>query len=196
MNINTIICWFYSIPDTVYAAVIASFLTLGGVLLTNHSSHKRLITQLAIEADERSKEREINLRKEVYLKTAEGLTRAQQFLGVLSKGNFSSLDIDNYLRGFFSSASKIHIVGTDKTIKAITEVVAKFNEGMLRLVSLSLPLDNIKTDIDAYSADHEHRFCAIVNTTVAGRRRCQSFTPGVHDPSMGSWLFASIPPSG
>ncbi|VAW98836.1 hypothetical protein MNBD_GAMMA23-791 [hydrothermal vent metagenome] len=145
---DNLIGWLISIPNVVYAAVIASLLTLGGVFFTNRSAHKRLITQLSLEAGERKKEREIELRKEVYLKAAEEMSHAQQFLGALSNGNISDMDMSSKLEGFFSATSKMHIVGTDETLKAIIRVTTKFSESILRLITLLAPLDDLKIDID------------------------------------------------
>lgn len=120
-------------------------------MATNRAANKRLITQLSIEAKERSHERELSLRKEVYLKAAEEMTRAQQFLSELSKGNIGKLDTRAWLDGFSSSTSKIHIVGTDDTIRAVVGVMGQFSTSVLRLMALAIPLDELKTDIEILS---------------------------------------------
>jgi hypothetical protein len=56
-----------SIPDTVWAALTASALTLGGVFLSNRSSTKRLKLQLEHDAQEKDKDRKNDMRRSVYL---------------------------------------------------------------------------------------------------------------------------------
>ena len=175
---NTIICWLAQIPSIVYAAIIASLITLFGVSLSNRSAHKRLITQLSIESKERQQEREINLRKDVYLKTAEELTRAQQYIGSLASSDLASLTNQHKnIEGFFSSTSKIHIVGSDETIKAVVDVTKKFTTAMLQIMVKSMPLHDLKSDIDIlsgliddYSSKREKCLNEITAFNLSGNR--------------------------
>ena len=149
---DTIICWFYTIPNTIYAAITASLITLLGVYLSNKAANKRLITQLSIESDERKHEREVNLRNEVYLKTAEELTKAQQYIVSLANSDLSNLqNQQKTLEGFFSSTSKIHIVGTDETIEAVVNVTRQFTISTLQIMKNSMPLHDMKYDINTLS---------------------------------------------
>ncbi|MCS6120035.1 hypothetical protein G3444_14185 [Shewanella baltica] len=149
---DTIICLFYKIPSTVYAAIAASVITLLGVSLSNRAANKRLITQLSIESNERKQERDVNLRKDVYLKTAEELTKAQQYLGSLANSDLSNLQNQQKTLGeLFSATSKIHIVGSDETIRCVVNVTCKFTVAMLSITAKSMSLHDLKSDIDILS---------------------------------------------
>ena len=52
-----------SIPAVVWSGLIASFLTLGGVLISNRSNTNRLLLQLQHDATEKTKERTAALRR-------------------------------------------------------------------------------------------------------------------------------------
>ena len=49
------------VPNVIWAAIIASLLTLIGVVLTNIDNNRRLIKQLEHEGAQRDKEREIRI---------------------------------------------------------------------------------------------------------------------------------------
>ena len=51
----------YKVPDAVWAAIIASLLTLGGVIATNAGNNKRLKSQLEHDAAERENLRLMDL---------------------------------------------------------------------------------------------------------------------------------------
>ena len=51
----------YKVPDAVWAAIIASLLTLGGVIATNAENNKRLKSQLEHDAAERENLRLMDL---------------------------------------------------------------------------------------------------------------------------------------
>jgi hypothetical protein len=62
-----------SIPGTFWGGVFGSFFSLAGVALSNRAADKRLRTQLEHERELRAKERELTLRKEIYLAGMEAL---------------------------------------------------------------------------------------------------------------------------
>src|SRR4051794_30236818 len=80
---STIVSLFQSVPDVIWSALIASLLTLSGVLVSNWSNTNRLKLQLQHDAHEKSKERVSTLRRDVYLRVAEELVRANAHLGSL-----------------------------------------------------------------------------------------------------------------
>lgn len=69
-----------SVPDVIWSGLLASFLTLGGVLLSNRGYTQRLRLQLDHDAAEKTKERTAILRRETYLRAAEELVRVNAYL--------------------------------------------------------------------------------------------------------------------
>lgn len=63
---HTVVSYVAEVPDVVWSGVIASVITLSGVLLSNHSNTVRLEKQLAHDAEQKEKERLASLRKDVY----------------------------------------------------------------------------------------------------------------------------------
>jgi hypothetical protein len=75
-NIQIVFDLINLVPNVIWAAIIASVLTLAGVLTTNRNNNSRLTKQLEHEGAQRDKEREIDLRREVYLGAAEAIAEA------------------------------------------------------------------------------------------------------------------------
>src|SRR6185503_10057808 len=71
---------FERIPDTVWAAVTASLITLGGVWLTNRNSRAQQILFLTHDANVRDKERMMSLRRDIYLPVAEAIANSISLL--------------------------------------------------------------------------------------------------------------------
>ncbi len=70
-----------SIPATFWGVVIGSFFTIGGVHLTNRTNDRRLRAQFDHEQKTKTKEREMAMRKEIYLAAAETVTAGLSTLG-------------------------------------------------------------------------------------------------------------------
>lgn len=86
---NELVDLLRSIPDVVWSGVIASTVTLTGVVVLDRSNTARLKIQLQHDAQENAKEHTATLRREVYLSAAEELTRANSYLGGLSQTDLS-----------------------------------------------------------------------------------------------------------
>jgi hypothetical protein len=136
-----------SIPDVVWSAVIASVLTLSGVLISNWSSTNRLRMQLEHDAAEKTKERTAILRREVYLRAAEELTRANSHLASLPQSDLAKTNAADGLQNFFAEAAKLQLVAEPKTALLINQLVATYGELSLRLMARLMPLQEARTEI-------------------------------------------------
>lgn len=136
-----------SIPDVVWSGVIASVLTLSGVLISNWSSTNRLRIQLQHDAAEKTKERTAILRREVYLRAAEELTRANSHLASLPQSDLAKTNAADGLQGFFAEAAKLQLVAEPKTALLVNQLVAAYAELLLRLMARLMPLQEARTDI-------------------------------------------------
>ncbi|CAI0854991.1 hypothetical protein [Serratia fonticola] len=90
------------IPDIITSASLASILTLIGVAISNKGNTKRALLQLEHDRIEKSKERELNLKRESYLSFSEKYISAQTAISSMpmtvtalteEKNNFTSLTI-------------------------------------------------------------------------------------------------------
>ncbi len=139
------------VPDAVWAAIIASLLTFGGVWLTNRGNNKRLLEQLKHDAIERVRERQMSLRREVYLKAAEAISKAYTILMGLLQADLQSTTWKADVNSISESLMKVHVVGTDDTVTAITRFSSAFSKALLDLTEKRLPLDQMKARIDSLS---------------------------------------------
>lgn len=122
-------------PDitTVVSIVIGGILTLAGVHLTNRASAARLREQFDYERKKTKQEREMTLRKEIYLAAAEAV-----LAGLMALNRFPNLEIsdekvtEEYIVRS-PALSKIHIIGKINTIKALSDFTSDLGATFLKL---------------------------------------------------------------
>jgi hypothetical protein len=130
MNLITLI---ESIPPAFYGVLIGSLLTIIGVSLTNISNTKRLRIQHEHEVAIRNKERDLNMRREVYMDAMEAISA-----GITAISRFSELsETPEALMQSYSSLSsklgKVTIVGQNETIEALANFQLEVNGAFLRM---------------------------------------------------------------
>ena len=126
-----LICFLQSIPDVIWSGLIASVLTLSGVLISNWSNTSRLKLQLQHDADQKTTERTATLRRDVYLSAAEELTKANTYLGSLAQIDLAKTNPAEGMQGFFGAAAKLQLVAEPKTallVKFINTVFPSLGE--------------------------------------------------------------------
>jgi len=136
-----------SVPAVVWSGVIASLLTLGGVLLSNWSNTKRLRIQLQHDSAEKTAERRAVLRREVYLKAVEELTKAGSYLSTLPEKDPAKENLGEGVQGFAIAAAKLQLVAEPKTALLANEVAASFGELTVRLLGKVMPLHRARAQI-------------------------------------------------
>jgi hypothetical protein len=136
-----------SIPDVVWSAVIASVLTLSGVLVSNHSNTNRLKIQLRHDAEQKAAERTAVLRREVYLRATEELTKANSYLASLPQADLTQTNAAQGLQGFFAEAAKLQLVAEPQTALLVNQLVADYGELLLKLLARLGPLQRARIDI-------------------------------------------------
>ena len=128
------------IPDVVWAAIIASLLTVLGVFLTNRGSSHRLLKELLHDSEQRDRERNMDLRREIYLKAAEALTVNHMVLMKLSDLSTSYSELSNQFSKTTASISKVNIIGSNKTVEAVTTLSSIIGKKFLELSAQRYPL--------------------------------------------------------
>ncbi len=139
-----ILSYLRKIPDAVWAAILASILTLSGVLLTNRGNNKRLLAQLNHDAEERSRERQMSLRREVYLLAVEAITKAYSILMELPLADLQTESWKAEVNSISKALAKVHVVGSDETVSSSTQFSSSFSKAFLELTQKKLPLDQLK----------------------------------------------------
>ena len=136
-----------SIPDVIWSGVIASVLTLSGVLISNRSSTYRLRIQLEHDAQEKAKERTAALRRDVYLLTVEELSRANSYLASLPQADFTKANASDGFQGFARAAAKLQLVAEPDTTLLVNNLVAEFGKLFLKLLPSVLTMQQVRNDI-------------------------------------------------
>lgn len=142
---------FKVIPDVIWSGVIASTLTLGGVLLSNRSNTNRLKLQLQHEASQNSEERKAVLRRNVYLQAAEEAVKASCYLGSLPQTDLSKVNLAAGLQSFYMASTKLQLIAEQKTSLLVQDLVAAYTELLFRLVVAVSPIQQLRVQIEICS---------------------------------------------
>ena len=137
-----------SIPGAVWAAIFASILTLSGVLVTNRANYKRMKEQLLHDAEERDKERKMDLRRQVYLEVAEAITANYTILNRFPDLTVTDSDLSKQFSNSAVSISKVNVIGSDRTIKAVSDLSLAISRKYLELTAKRLPLVQRQQEIN------------------------------------------------
>lgn len=155
--------WIESIPPTFWGILIGSLFTVIGVVLTNSSNTKRLRLQHDHERQLESRERDLNLRREVYLGAMEALSA-----GMVVIGRFSDLEhkTQNLMQVYLDkspSIARVNLIGEIETIEAVIRFTQELTATFLRLASrreqiyaLQKNAATIEERIDSSSKELDH----------------------------------------
>ncbi len=131
--LNAIVQQLDAIPASFWGVVIGSFFSILGVALTNRASEKRLNAQLAHERASSTKNREMELRKEVFLSAAEAVAA-----GMTSISRFVDLEIPNaqvtelYVEKS-PAISKVHVIAGTETVLSLARFTSRLEALYLEL---------------------------------------------------------------
>lgn len=116
------------IPSVVWSGIMASIITLLGVMLSNRGQSKRLLLQL--EKDEQRRRNELigSLRRDVYLKAVEDLIGLNSHLGKLSGLKPVGDSIAAGFNPFMTSAAKLQLICEPETARICGELTAGYGE--------------------------------------------------------------------
>lgn len=171
-----------SIPDVIWSGVIASLLTLGGVLLANRSNTTRLRIQLEHESIEKAKQRRAELRKDVYLAVAEELVKANGYLGTFPNTDLSKTDAFTPVHGFFSAAAKLQIVADTRTALLASQLVGTYGQLLFKVMRLTKPIQDAnfsaqlaKQYLDQAQTDIKRILALITSLNESGEPNSEHF---------------------
>jgi len=135
------------IPATFWGVIVGSFFTITGVILTNRSNTSRLRIQLDHDRKIKKQERELNLRKEIYLAAAEAISVG---LGVIGRIGNLGISYDELMKSFADkspSIAKVNVIANNDTIKALAAFMEELTSGLLRLSHERLKLSSVQQRI-------------------------------------------------
>jgi hypothetical protein len=136
-----------SIPTIVWSGVVASFITLAGVVLSNRSSLDRLKEQLRHDSSEKHRDRISQLRRDVYLELTTQITFAGGHLGSLAGKDPTAEDLAGPLQKAMAELAKAQLVGTRETSALAAELSSVYGEALFNLMAAAKPMHDLKIDI-------------------------------------------------
>ncbi|MBU4563802.1 MAG: hypothetical protein KMY53_12385 [Desulfarculus sp.] len=135
------------IPSTFWGIIVGAFFSLGGVVLTNRANIKNLYAQFANEREIKNRERELSVKKEVYLAAAEAAHAGIISIAKLANLGYPNDKIFDTYEEKSPAIGKVHLIGDADTIEAVSEFTgelgAVFAKLSLKRAQLLSTRDNI-----------------------------------------------------
>lgn len=137
-----------SVPVVFYAATIASFMTLMGMWLQSRAESRRNLERLTHDALQRDRERDMALRREVYLRAADAMAQAQEYLSGFANPAISPQQHEAMIKGVGADLNKVHIVASMSTVKAVVEANQFFVHAVAELSIKKRPIETLTQEIE------------------------------------------------
>lgn len=154
------------IPDVVWSGLLASVITLSGVMLSNWSNTKRLVKQLSHDSDEKEKDRISALRRDVYLKAVEEMAKVGGYLGKIPQLDPAKTNIADGLTDFLAVSAKLQLIAHPETSSLAGELTTRYGEILMSLLGKAMPVHDLNTEIRISGVFYD-RNQAEVNRTLA-----------------------------
>jgi hypothetical protein len=164
-----IIAYLKQVPPTAWAAAFGStagaLLALPGLVLSLRHARKLQANQLAHDSMERTLERQMAWRRQVYLEAAESTSRLSNLLGRLADLSISDADLSRGYIEDFAKISRIEVIANVKTISAIHEYLTAFGSAYARLGTERGVLVSKQNQIQSYEKQ--------IQIHTEGQRGCE-----------------------
>jgi hypothetical protein len=159
--------------------------TLSGVVVTNLFQAKRFRAQLAHEREMKNREREMSLRRDVYLEVAEAVQA-----GLIAINRFPHLELtnDKILEGYVDKApsiAKVHIIAKEETVNAVIGFTAELGAAFLRLFAKRVSLSSQRHKLEALRAQVDS---SLKDNARTLERIKQYNLDGLSDQNRRDWL--------
>src|ERR1700730_10473932 len=135
------------IPSAFWGVVAGSVFTLTAVILTNRANDRRARAQFQHDQDLRTKERELVLKKDIYLSATEAISAGLRAVAALSN---LDLAYDQLMQPYVDKSTaiaKVHIIGNEETLKAVATISSELQGTFMRLIIKRIPLTQMKQRI-------------------------------------------------
>ena len=139
------------IPQAVWGALAA----LAGVVITNWSNNKRLKIQLLHDAAARNREREVAMRRQVYLDAAKEAVKAPQYLATLPSKDLSRVETQTELSELFARVNQVHLVGQKETVEAVSVWYIGLTKSVFGLMQHVVPMQITRNEIERLNQEVE-----------------------------------------
>jgi hypothetical protein len=141
-----------AIPDTFWGIVLGSLFTIIGVVLTNASNTRRLRLQHEHEQNLESRERDLRLRRDIYLDAVEAISAGMAVVGRFGELHVPYRDLEQSYATKVPAIAKVTIVGHDDTIQAVADFSQALTGALQRLTSQRQRVDALMARSNAVDA--------------------------------------------
>ncbi|KAA0888061.1 hypothetical protein [Oryzomonas rubra] len=176
------------IPATFWGVVVGSLFTIIGITITNNSNNKRLLTQLKHERDIKKQERELTLKKEIYLAATEAISLGLSLASRLSDLNITYNKVIEPFLDKSSSIAKIYVVAKDDTIKSTTifmeelsGILLNISRKRIQLNVMSDKMSLIQKQIDQSTIERDYMTSLMKQFNLAGASDSQRLSVFQHN---------------
>ena len=133
------------VPNVIWSAVIASFLTFLGVLWTNKGNEKRQTALLEHEKQKYQSEQKLALKKEVFLNVARSFADVLGIIPKLMNLDFTQKEIEIQMSDHSGIVAKSYLAAKEESVAAILNYSAETAEVFIKLMQeRAIALDHKK----------------------------------------------------
>ena len=136
------------IPGEVWGALVGAFIALGGVMLTNRTNREQWITSLRHDAQQRDREREMALKREIYIPAAEGVNGLLRLIYSMNDLSLTNEQLSLEFKEGSTAVAKLHVVGSNELLKAANAFMHEFSVAYMTLLLRRAPLVDNKRKME------------------------------------------------
>jgi hypothetical protein len=136
------------IPDTFWGVIVGGIISLMSVLLTNRANYQRLQAQLSHERELRKKERELSLKKDIYLAAAEAIVTGMTAIGYFPDMNKPTNKLTEAFAEKSPSIAKVHIIAEKETVRVVLNLMGELAKAYQQLSTKRNHLEGMKKNND------------------------------------------------
>lgn len=180
--------FFVNLPPAAQAALVASLVTLfGGVLSaaiglwgvtkTNKAHEQRLRAQFERDDERKRVEREMDLRKSVYLEVAEGIQAGLLMISRYPDTNINQDELTAELNSKRYGFAKANLIAKPALLQqlmkfntALAACVLKLSLNRQNLISIKDRLASISAEINKHLTERESALAAVKNAQLTGEQ--------------------------
>jgi hypothetical protein len=158
---ETVAGWIVAIPASFWGVIFGGAITLAGVAYADRNNTKRLGLQLKHDADEKRKQRVVDIRRSIYLDLAKEMAKANAHLSALPSLPLDE-DAGQGIVGMLTSAAQVQVVCEEQTAVLVSDLVGMYVEMLFLLIErakrirvLIQRIKSLQTRIDAQKTEDE-----------------------------------------
>jgi hypothetical protein len=172
--ITELIC---KVPNVIWSAIIASFLTFLGVLWTNKGNEKRQSALLEHEKQKYRSEQKLALKKEVFLNVARSFADVLGIIPKLINLDFSQKEIETQMADHSGIVAKSYLAAKETSVAEILNYSAETAEAFIHLMKDRAVVQDHKkaseiyqTYVDSANTEKDRVISILRELNLQGRR--------------------------